>query len=369
MDGLRPAGETSRGPLPGAAAARFAPPALHAFVVGALVQSGARTDDAHLVADGLVAADLRGVHTHGVVRTGVYVARLRRGSYDPHASLTPLRDRGPVVLVDAGAGLGIAMATRAMDLAAERAGLHGVGIVGVRNSSHCGMLAHLALRAVRQEMIGIVVSNADAQVAPWGARAKFLGTNPLAIAVPAGEEPPLVLDMATSVVPHSRVQAAAARGEAIPEGWALDRHGRPTSDPAEALRGALLPFGGPKGSGISLMIDVLAGLLVGALSGPEIPPLYERLDEAQRLGHLLMALPVESFGPADAFARRVDALIRQVRALPLAEGHERVYLPGEIEHERMVDYSARGIPLPPEVRAEIGRLAADLGLPAPEAMG
>lgn len=347
---------------------RHAPAALHAFVVRALQAAGALEEDARLVADGLVAADLRGVHTHGVLRTGVYVARLRQGSFNAGATLEIVRDHGAVVLVDAGAGLGIAMATHAMDMAIARARDHGVGVVGVRNGSHCGMLAHLAMRAASQGMIGIALSNADAQVAPWGARAKFLGTNPLAIAVPAGSEPPIVLDMATSVVPHSRVQVAASRGEPIPSGWAIDQAGRPTEDPAEALRGALLPFGGAKGSGLSLMIDLLAGPLTGALSGPEITPLYERLDTPQGLGHLLAALSVEAFSPAGKFGGRVDALIRQVRGLAPAEGFQRVCLPGEIERERMLEYEQHGIPLPPEVRAEMERLAADLGMAAPEAV-
>jgi ureidoglycolate dehydrogenase (NAD+) len=351
------------------APARYTPEALHAFVVEALARAGARPDDARLVADGLVSADLRGVHTHGVLRTGIYVARLKRGSFNAQASMQIVSQRGPVAVVDAGAGLGIAMATRAMDLAIEIARVHGIGLVGVRNSSHCGMLAALVLRAVAQRMIGIALSNADAQVAIWGSRAKFLGTNPLAVAVPAGSEPPIVLDMATSVVPHSRIQAASMRGEPIPPGWALDAQGRITTDPGEGLRGALLPFGGPKGSGLSLVIDLLAGLLTGALSGPEITPLYEDLDRTQGVGHLLAAISVEAFGPADVFADRVDALIRRVRSLPRAEGHERVYLPGEIEHERMLEYKAHGIPLPPEVCAAVERLAAELGMSAPQARG
>jgi len=344
---------------------RYAPERLKAFVVEALRRAGATAEDALLTAEGLVHADLRGVHTHGVVRTPVYVARLRRGSFNAGAALTTVTARGPLALVDAGAGLGIAMASRAMDLAVDLARTHAVGLVGVRNSSHCGMLAGLALRAVAARMIGLAISNADAQVAPWGARARFLGTNPMAIAIPAGAQPPIVLDMATSVVPHSRIQAAAARGEDIPTGWAIDQQGHATTDPREALRGALLPFGGPKGSGISLVIDVLAGLLTGALSGPDITPLYEDLERPQGLGHLLMALSVEAFGPVEAFAARVDALIRRVRSLPPAEGFDRVYLPGEIEHERMLEYQRAGIPLPAEARAAVERLADELGLPAP----
>ncbi len=348
---------------------RFASDVLRDFVIRVLERAGARPDDARLVAEGLVSADLRGVHTHGVLRTEIYVNRLRQGSINASATLRTIQTRGPISHVDADAGFGIAMAARAMDLAVDLARAHGVGIVAVRNSNHCGMLAALALRPVAHDMIGVALSNADAQVAPWGARAKFLGTNPMAIAVPAGAEPPIVLDMATSVVPHSRIQAAQARGQTIPTGWAVDREGRPTEDPTEALRGALLPFGGPKGSGLSLMIDILAGLLPGALSGPDVTPLYEDLDRAQGLGHLLIALAVDTFGPPGAFAARIDALIRQVKSLPPAQGYDRVYLPGEIEHERAKEYSRSGIPLPAEVRAVLDRLAADLGMTPVQPIG
>lgn len=348
---------------------RYAASDLHAFVVRALRAAGASPDDARLVADGLVAADLRGVHSHGVVRTAIYVRRLQHGSINPSAVLSVVRDAGPVVVVDAQGGFGIAMATRAMDLAIARAQEHGVGFVGVRNSNHCGMLAHLAMRASARELIGLALSNADAQVAPWGARTKYLGTNPMAIAVPAGTEPPIVLDMATSIVPHQRIKTAAARGEPIPEGWGIDRDGRPATDPHRVLDGgAILPFGGPKGSGLSLMIDILAGLLPGAASGPEIIPLYEHLDRVQGVGHLLAAVSPASFGPPEQFLRRVAQLAREVRALPPMEGVQGVYLPGEIEHRRALEYAERGIPLPAETEAELSELAADLGIPAPAAM-
>ncbi len=346
-------------------ATRYDAAALRAFAERALVLAGARPDDARLTADGLVAADLRGVHTHGVVRLGVYVARLRQRSFDPEATLATVRDSGAMVLLDAGGGLGIPAFVRAMDLAVDRACQHGIAAVGVRNSNHCGMLAYGALRAADRGAIGIALTNADAHVAPWGARTKFLGTNPLAVAVPAGREPPVVLDMATSVVPHSRVQAAAARGEPLPPGWALDREGRPTTDPIAALAGALLPLGGPKGSGLALVVDILAGLLTGAGIGPEIAPLYDALDRPQGLGHLCVAIAVEAFVPRQEFAARMDAFIRAVRALPPAEGVDRVYLPGELEHLRAVEYAAAGIPLPPHVVAEVEKVAAALGIAPP----
>jgi len=347
---------------------RYAPAELHAFCAQALARAGARPGDADAVADGLLAADLRGVHSHGALRVGIYVDRLRAGSINPNAALEVVRDSGAVVVADAQAGPGIAMAVRAMDLAIARAQAHGIAAVSVRNGNHCGMLAHFAMRALPAGAIGIALSNADSQVAPWGARAKFLGTNPLAVAVPARDEPAIVLDMATSVVAHAKVKGAADRGESIPPDWAVDGTGHPTTDPAQALAGALLAFGGPKGSGISILIDLLAGGLPGGRSGPEIVPLYLRLDEPQGVGHLFMALRVDAFGPPEAFTARVDETVRRIRALPPAAGAARAYLPGELEHMRAQEYRARGIPLPSDAVAEIARTAAlvDLAAPRPD---
>jgi ureidoglycolate dehydrogenase (NAD+) len=349
--------------------ARYRPETLRRFVALALHRAGAPQEEADLVADALVRADLRGVHSHGVVRAGVYLERLEAGSIRPGAALEVVHDRGAAVLCDAGGGFGIVAACRAMDLAVQRARTHGVGVVGVRNSNHCGMLAYFVLRAVSQGAVGVALSNADAQVAPYGARSKYLGTNPLSVGIPAGEEPPVVLDMATSEVAHGRVRAAALRGERIPPTWALGPDGRPTTDPAEALRGALLPFGGAKGSGLSLVVDVLAGVLTGARSGPDIVPLYEGLDRPQGVGHLLAALWPEAFCGLEDLRGRVDRMVRQIRALPPAEGFERVWLPGELEHRREVEYRQAGIPLPEESVEVLHQVAERSGITPPEAVG
>mgnify|MGYP001576604614 CR=1 FL=1 len=345
---------------------RYAAAALRAFCARALERAGARTGDAVMIADGLIAADLRGVHSHGALRVGIYVDRLRAGSINPGAELQIVRDSGAVVVADAQSGPGIAMAARAMDLAIARSRTHGIAAVSVRNANHCGMLAFFAMRALPAGAVGVAASNGDSLVAPWGARAKFLGTNPLAVAVPAKEEPPVVLDMATSVVAHGRIKGAADRGEAIPPDWAVDAAGRPTTDPLQALAGALLPFGGFKGSGISILVDLIAGLLPGGRSAPEIVPLYQRLSEPQGIGQLFMTLHVDAFDSLEAFTRRVDEAVRRIRALPPAAGAPRVILPGELEHLRAQDYRAQGIPLPSDAVAELARTGSLLGLAPPQ---
>ncbi len=349
--------------------ARYAADTLRSFVTEVLARAGAVREDAEVVADALVSADLRGVHSHGVVRTGIYLERLRAGSIRTGVQLSVLADWGAAVLCDAGASFGIVAAAQAMDLAVERARLHGVGAVGVRNSNHCGMLAYFVLRAVAQGAVGVALSNADAQVAPFGARVRYLGTNPLCVGIPVGGEPPVVLDMATSEVAHGRIRAAALRGERIPPTWALGPDGRPTTDPQEALRGALLPFGGAKGSGLALVVDVLAGLLTGARSGPEITPLYEDVQRAQGVGHLMLALWPDAFCGSAALRERVDRLVREVRALPPAEGFDRVWLPGEVEYRRELEYRRAGVRLPEEAVAVLEQVGRAVGLGVPEAVG
>ena len=339
--------------------------ALREFCALALERAGMRRADAALTAESLVAADLRGVHSHGALRVGVYVDRLRAGSIHPQARLEMVRDGGAAVVADAQAGPGIAMAARAMDLALARAHTHGIAAVSVRNGNHCGMLAFFAMRALAAGCVGVAASNGDSQVAPWGARAKFLGTNPLAVAVPAHEESPVVLDMATSVVAHGKVKGAADRGEPIPADWAVDAEGRPTTDAVRAMAGALLPFGGFKGSGVSLLIELLAGALPGARSGTEIVPLYQKLGEPQGIGHFFLALEVAAFGPLEAFACRVDDTVRRIRALPRAAGVQRIYAPGEPEYLRAAEYRRDGIPLPGDAVAELARAAGLLGLQPP----
>jgi ureidoglycolate dehydrogenase (NAD+) len=345
---------------------RLAAPELRAFCARALERAGMRSEDAAVTAESLVAADLRGVHSHGALRVGIYVDRLRAGSIDAQAELRTVRDMGGVVAADAQGGPGIAMAARAMDLAIARAATHGIAAVSLRNANHCGMLAFFAMRALGAGCVGVAASNGDSQVAPHGARAKFLGTNPLAVAVPAAQEAPVVLDMATSVVAHGKVKGAADRGEAIPEGWAVDTEGRPTTDPVQALAGALLPFGGFKGSGVSLLVDLIAGALAGARSGPEIVPLYQRLGEPQGIGQFFLALHIAAFGSLEAFARRVDETVRRLRALPRAAGVARIYAPGEPEFLRAADYARDGIPLPADALNEIARVAGLLGIESPK---
>ena len=238
---------------------RYSADSLVGFCKNVFVKIGVDADKAHLVSDSMVKADLRGVSSHGVTRTRIYVDRIRRGLVDPKAAPEIIRERAATALLDAKNGIGQVVSQYAIEIAIKKAREVGVGFVGVAHSNHFGMAAYYTLQAVGEGMIGVAMTNAPATMAPWGARLPYMGTNPLSVAVPADKRLPIVLDMATSVVARGKIILAAQKGEKIPEGWAIDKEGRVTTDPKAALEGAVLPFGGPKGSAIAILIDVLSG--------------------------------------------------------------------------------------------------------------
>ncbi|PRY02410.1 Ldh family oxidoreductase [Allonocardiopsis opalescens] len=326
--------------------------------------AGLTGQDAGAVAEHLVLADLRGVGSHGVSRTAIYVERIGQGLVDPRPRIRVLAETPVSAHLDGGNGPGVVVAGHAMRTAAAKARESGIGAVAVRGSNHCGMLAHYTGEAAAAGLIGFATTSAPASMAPWGGARAYFGTNPLSYAVPVpGGRPDIVFDMATSTVARGKIIMAEKRGERIPAGWALDVDGKPTEDAAAGLAGTMLPLGGAKGSGLALLVDVLSGVLSGAEYGPHIPPLYGNPDRAQNVGHFFLALRPDLFGPAEDFARRMGALAEELAALPTAAGHTRVYLPGEPEAEREAERRARGLPLPAEVRAELAAVARSLGLP------
>ncbi|MGH2460043.1 MAG: Ldh family oxidoreductase [Chloroflexota bacterium] len=314
--------------------------------------------DADVVADSLVEADLRGVSSHGVVRVPTYVAGLVNGSIDPRPDLEIVVDLGPRAVVDGGDGMGQVGANRAMQLAVERAREHGIGAVGLRRSRHCGAMAYWAIQALAADCIGFATTNAGLNMAPTGGRDKIVGNNPLAIAVPTNRPWPMVLDMATSVVAGGKLDVAAIRGQKIPLGWATDLDGNPTDDPVTARKGLLLPVGGPKGYGLAVMLDVLAGVLTGARFGGGLG--------IPGSGQFFLAIQVEGFLPIDEFRARMDQVIDQIQRSRPASGSERIFVQGEIEYEMAQRRTRDGIPLEEPIVDNLRRLAGEVGGPGPE---
>jgi len=348
-----------------AAPRRVPASALETFTARLFRSHGLPTADAETVARALVLADLRGMDSHGVLRVGVYVERLKRGLINPAPKVRVLRETPGAALLDGDNGMGPVVATAAMRLALEKARATGTGTVAVRRGNHYGMAAAYPLMALEENCIGLTVTNGPALVAPWGGTRRFFGTNPLAIAVPAGRERPVVLDMATTVVARGKIIKAAKEQQPIPAGWALDVAGRPTTDAAAALAGTPVPLGGYKGSGLMLVIEVLSGVLAGAAVGPAVGELYDNPRRPQDVGHLFAALRLEAFGDPEAFKGRMDAMIQEVRSGPAAPGTERIYLPGEIEFETEARHRREGVPIGPALWEELTVLGREAGLPLP----
>lgn len=334
---------------------------LRDLVADVFVAAGTSREHAEEMADHLVEADLRGVASHGVTRTAVYVSRLRRGLDRARPSITEVTATPVSALIDGDNGPGIVVAGAAMRTAIAKATAVGVGVVGVRGSNHCGMLAAYTRAAAERGLIGFAATHAPPNMAPWGGRQPFFGTNPLSCAVPTPPgRPEVVLDMATSHVARGKIMLADKAGTAIPTGWALDADGVPTQDTAAALAGSMLPLGGAKGSGLAMLVEILCGPLTGAAPGPRMAQLDG--GAVQDAGHFFLALRPDLFGPADAFADRMADLADEMAAVAPAPGHDRVRLPGEPEIESTERRREHGIPLAAAVRRELAGVAAELGI-------
>jgi len=326
------------------------------------VRLGLPSDDAADVADSLVTADLRGVHSHGVARMDIYIRRLELGLFNPRPSIRVERTGASVAVVDGDNGMGAVVATRCARLASDIAAETGVGVVTARSSNHYGAAAHYLSIPLARNQIGITCSNAPPTTAPFGGREAVIGTNPLGFAVPAGSFPPIVGDLATSAVARGKIVLAHKRGEAIPEGLAVDSEGRPTTDAGAALDGALLTFGGHKGSALAILVEVLAGALSGAKMLRQIPEFFTNLETPSGFGHFFLTIDVSRFMDVEMFLRRVDLMSAMLKACPPADGFAEVITPGEragrLEAERRRD----GIPLPADTRAALDTLARRLNV-------
>ncbi|MBT4100243.1 MAG: Ldh family oxidoreductase [Gemmatimonadetes bacterium] len=300
--------------------------------------------DAHLLADTLVDADLSGVHSHGVLRVPEYVEKLTAKGVNPQGRPRVVSGRGACQVVDGDNSMGQIGMHFAMKSAIAAAHEHGVGIVAIRGSNHSGAMAYYARLAVEADMIGWATTNALPTMAPWGGVERLLGINPLGLGVPADAEPPILYDAAFSGSSHGKIRIHQQKGEPLPEGWALDSQGQPTTDPALALEGLLQPIGAFKGAGLAMMMGILSSMLSGAAYGTELGDM-EAGPTAGSDGHFVMAIDVSAFEDVTRFKTRVDAAIRQVRDCRRGQGMPQPQAPGGIEHERRVRYRAEGIPL------------------------
>lgn len=313
------------------------------------------------IADALVEADLRGVPSHGVMLVPLYVERLRAGSVTRHLSATVVRDSPTFVLLDGRHALGQLTSAQAMDLAVARAREYGTAAVGVRRAHHFGAAGRWAQRAAGAGCVGIALSNTTALMPAPGGAERVVGNNPLAIAAPTADGPPLVLDMALSTVALNRIRLAAASQQPIPPDWATGPDGVPTTDPEQAIQGMLQPAAGHKGFGLALMIDVLTGVLTGGGWGRQVRPLYREPDRPNDVAHLFLAIDPARTGD-DEFPVRTAQLAAAVRASARAPGTDRVWTPGEAGAERAAAQQQEGVAMDPLVIKDVCAVAESLGV-------
>ena len=325
-------------------------------VAGIFARLGLPAPDAARVAERLIEADMRGVSTHGISRIPIYAKRLRQGLVNPRPTFRFDTPTPVIARLDGDNAMGFVVGTRAMEGAIERARTYGIGLVAANHSNHFGMATAYLLQAVAAGMAAMVLTNASRTMPIWGGKVPFLGTSPLGLAAPGGTEPPLLLDMATSVAARGKIRRAIQRGESIPEGWALDEHGRPTTDAEAAYRGVVLPLGGPKGSGLSLMMEALAGVMAGAAFGGQVRDQYADFSAPQNVGHCFLAFRPDLFLPPGQYRADMDDLVRRAKASPMADGFDEILMPGERESRQVAAQRRDGVAI---AQADLDMLAAE----------
>ena len=334
--------------------------------VRALVQQiyracGMGDTDAGLMADSHVESDLRGAHSHGVLRVPGYVARIVDGGVDPKGQPAIAREYGACLVVDGGNSMGQIGCRYAMQQVLDRAEVHGIAACAIRGSNHCGALAPYAMQALPRDMIGLFTTHSMPIMAPWGGAERLIGNNPLAIALPAAQEKPIVHDGAFSVSAYGKVKYYHQKGWDLPDGWAFDKDGRPALDTAAALDGLLAPIGDFKGAALGMIMGLFAALLSGGAYGTELHAGDGRA-RASEDSQFALAMKIEAFVDIDEFKSRVDTAIRQIHACRLAPGVERLYAPGELEFLQREVYVRDGIPLNSATLADLASTARDLGI-------
>jgi LDH2 family malate/lactate/ureidoglycolate dehydrogenase len=339
----------------------FQPERLKDFAESAYLRLGVPERDAALLADTLVAADLAGHQSHGVMRTFWYGDRFETGATKLVTNMSFAMDAGALALIDGGDGVGQVVAQHAMQAAIGRARAHGIGAVSVRNSGHFGTAFYFTRMAVEAGCIGFLSTNASPAMAPWGGREKRVGNNPWSIAAPAGRYPPMMLDIANTAVARGKLYLARQRREKLPEGWAIDAGGRPTRDAVLGIAGNILPMAGHKGYAIAVMMDVLSGVLSASGFGEMVSGPYQA-DKRSGVGHLAIAIDIAKCRPLAEFEADMEAMIARLKSTPRSPGVEEIFYPGELEARNAERQKREGIDIPEDTVAELNAQAKRIGI-------
>jgi L-2-hydroxycarboxylate dehydrogenase (NAD+) len=343
---------------------RFAAARICRFLTTALERLGLPADHAATVAQLMTEAEVQGSDGHGVIRLVPYARRIRAGGINLKPDIRVVKEKAAMALIDGDNGMGHLVMKQATELAIAKARQCGVAWVGSRLSNHAGPASLYARMALPHDMVGMyfAVGNAN-HLPPWGGLDMLLSTNPIAVAVPAGEEPAVVLDMATTVAAYGKVKAKAQRGEQMPVGWMIDRQGQPLTDPRRADEGFLMPIGGYKGYCLAMVVGLLAGTLNGAAMGSEVIDFNKDQATITNTGQAILVIDPDAFGEVDAFKARVDKLIRELRASERMPGVDRIWMPGEQSHAKRLANERDGLALPPALRTQLDEFAREIGIP------
>ena len=347
---------------------------LSAFTTAVLKHMGCPGKDAQLASEVLLSADLRGIDSHGIARLSGYVRLWEANRINPRPNITVVHETPSTAVVDGDAGLGLVVGPRAMEIAMEKARIAGTGWVAVRNSNHFGIAGYHAMKGLDQDMIGMAMTNASPLVAPTFSTERLLGTNPIAIAIPAGTQPPFVADFATTTAANGKLEILQRKGLDAPIGWIQKKDGQPTTDP-HALKegGALVPLGSDrehgshKGYCLGAWVDIFSAVLSGANYGPWVPPFVSFLAPpadpvGSGIGHFFGAMRIDAFRPAEEFRGHMDNWIGRFRAAKPVDGQERVLIPGDPEREMAKERITSGIPVNGKVAEDLRQLGARYGI-------
>jgi LDH2 family malate/lactate/ureidoglycolate dehydrogenase len=335
--------------------------ALRDFATAVYASIGMPEADSWLAADTLVQADLWGHQSHGVMRLSWYVARVKSGVCSAVARPEFVSDFGALAVIDGGDAMGQVLTALSMKEAIRRAKLHGIGAVGLRNSNHFGTAMYFTLMAPPEGCIAFLSTNASPAMAPWGGRVKTVGTNPWSWAAPAGKYSPMALDIANTGVARGKVYLAKQKGQPIPEGWAINAQGFPTTDPIEAIDGIILPMAQHKGYAIAVMMDMLSGVATGSAFGSRVRGPYQS-EYRSGAGQFMIAINIEAMQPLIDFNARMEQMISELKSVPLAHGFDEVVYPGELEARNQETNTKFGIKLPEDTMADLRKLASETGL-------
>ena len=323
--------------------------------------AGVPEEEAAIVTDVLVDTSLEGIDTHGISRLPVYLSRIQNGRINAKANIKVDRTAPSLANIDGDNGLGQLVGVRSMQVAVKLAGEAGVGAAAVRHSNHFGASSYYCKMASSSGMVGMAFTNTPSGIPPWGGKEAYFGTNPISFAFP-GKEQPVVIDMSSSTVARGNIILAAKEGKPIPEGWAIDSEGRPTTDARAALDGAVLPMAGPKGYAMALAVEIMSGILSGSAYGPRVGWIYDESTLPVNIGHFFLAIDISKLMPQSEFLSRMDHMTGEIKNSPRADGVKEIFIPGERRTNSARKRAGEGIPVSTQLLDELNKLACELGV-------